>query len=676
MNNTPGRKIKDILERLVPDWTKQQNLNVLEWPPDSFAVAAMILRESSVSMRAVCGEESVTPWSAFARELREDPIDSWQDWVQRMKDYGKQWRRMWQPELTQRLHGRVCEWWKFVVANGRMELSDLRKASEERDETTTAAAPDYCAPADPVPIAKKVVMALAQICAAADEASAGLGVSGLQTSKPGEDCPCHRGRCDRCGKRDKCTGCDRCPHCDSGGQGQSCTCGNADPAVVDANELAIVAQAMVCLSVKDQPATLCRKIRPDNAIVLPKIMTPQNGLTLRSLTHHLALLPNSEVVPCWFQAFQEPAPEKPEKRRGGDTIEPVNSHAAPTLFHDGINLLLFPWPMVMPPRQFKAVPRRKGDDLWRYDDSYGYFTYEPEELSKERIDDVARTCREAKSLVGRIDGVVFPEMALTTEWFRNIYRRLSDEEDVRFMISGVLQKAFVDPCAESTPPRPATNGAMMWVKVTLDMQSDQREEFPFEFVQHKHHRWLLEQRQIRRYSLGASLSPTKRWWEYCKIENRELNFVVLDDWLAMSVLICEDLARPDPVADLIRSVGPNLVIALLQDGPQLSSRWSARYATVLADDPGCSVLSLTGLGMATLSHPAHNQPPSRVVALWKQADGDCKEILLPDGSEALVLSLAKERRDQWTADGRKDNSSFVSLAGVHPVSTRKRRADG
>jgi hypothetical protein len=29
-----------------------------------------------------------------------------------------------------------------------------------------------------------------------------------------------------------------------------------------------------------------------------------------------------------------------------------------------------------------------------------------------------------------------------------------------------------------------------------------------------------------------------------------------------SVLICEDLARQDPAADLIRAVGPNLLIAL------------------------------------------------------------------------------------------------------------------
>ena len=49
-----------------------------------------------------------------------------------------------------------------------------------------------------------------------------------------------------------------------------------------------------------------------------------------------------------------------------------------------------------------------------------------------------------------------------------------------------------------------------------------------------------------------------------------------------------DLAQPDPVASIIRQVGPSLVIGLLLDGPQLAERWPARYASVFADDPGCA----------------------------------------------------------------------------------------
>ena len=88
----------------------------------------------------------------------------------------------------------------------------------------------------------------------------------------------------------------------------------------------------------------------------------------------------------------------------------------------------------------------------------------------------------------------------------------------------------------------------------------------------------------------------------------------------MCVLICEDLARQDPVTEVIRAVGPNLVFALLMDGPQLRNRWASRYASVLAEDPGCSVLSLTSLGMSRRSRPRLESGPvvdrSSVIALW------------------------------------------------------------
>jgi hypothetical protein len=50
-----------------------------------------------------------------------------------------------------------------------------------------------------------------------------------------------------------------------------------------------------------------------------------------------------------------------------------------------------------------------------------------------------------------------------------------------------------------------------------------------------------------------------------------------------------------PGADVMNAIGPNLVIALLMDGPQREHRWPGRYATVLADDPGSAVLTVTCL---------------------------------------------------------------------------------
>ncbi len=58
----------------------------------------------------------------------------------------------------------------------------------------------------------------------------------------------------------------------------------------------------------------------------------------------------------------------------------------------------------------------------------------------------------------------------------------------------------------------------------------------------------------------------------------------------LTAMVGENPARVDPCQELIRSIGPNLIVALLMDGPKLSTRWPARYTTVSAEDPGCSVL--------------------------------------------------------------------------------------
>jgi hypothetical protein len=157
------------------------------------------------------------------------------------------------------------------------------------------------------------------------------------------------------------------------------------------------------------------------------------------------------------------------------------------------------------------------------------------------------------------------------------------------------------------------------------------------------------------YRLEKQLNPARAWWEHIPIEDRTLNFVAFRPWLAMCALICEDLARPDPVGDVLRAVGPNLVIALLLDGPQLPNRWPSRYATVLADDPGCSVLTLTSSGMAQLSRPRYKRgcgENAKTIASWKDVRGNTLAIDLKSG-DAAVLGIKIDRREEWTADGRK-----------------------
>jgi hypothetical protein len=80
--------------------------------------------------------------------------------------------------------------------------------------------------------------------------------------------------------------------------------------------------------------------------------------------------------------------------------------------------------------------------------------------------------------------------------------------------------------------------------------------------------------------------------------------------------------------------------------------------------------------MTALSRPTSGTgAPSGCIALWKDArNGAAKEIILPSGAAAVVLSIAVEYGEEWTADGRGDggNAGYPYLVGQHPIFQKKR----
>ncbi len=391
-------------------------------------------------------------------------------------------------------------------------------------------------------------------------------------------------------------------------------------------------------------STLCKQVPHSTVRVLPKLHTPQSGMTIRSLTHHLALCPAGDVKARWV-------PQMMSERR--------TRHC--------LNLLLVPWPLGTNPADFRSVAAREAV-LPDMPPNYGFFEYEPPAVklrTQNSQNDPLKALRglleEAQKVVDKIDGVIFPELAVTVDQSTRIRSYLMKKGI--FLVCGVR--------GQSSSRRPGGKNFLSF-------------DFPFlpgyfmHFEQSKHHRWRLDKRQIVQYGLGSALNISGRkgearyWWENIGIENRQVYFVVLESWLTLCALICEDLARQDPVAEVVRAVGPNLVIAILMDGPQLPSRWPARYATVLADDPGSSVLTLTSLGMCELSRPALIQKPSRAIALWKDAkSGEAISIELPEKKEAVVLSISEDSENEWTADGRPDDysTSYPTLSGTHFISS-------
>jgi len=144
--------------------------------------------------------------------------------------------------------------------------------------------------------------------------------------------------------------------------------------------------------------------------------------------------------------------------------------------------------------------------------------------------------------------------------------------------------------------------------------------------------------------------------------------VELADGVTLVSLVCEDLARLDEVAGLLRAIGPTLVVTTLLDGPQLASRWTARYASVLADDPGSAVVTLTSFGFVQRSRPA-GRPPSRVVSLWKDPVRGLREIPLEAGAHAVLIHIQIGRTTRHSADGRRPvaNTADVRAEGVRQI---------
>jgi hypothetical protein len=354
--------------------------------------------------------------------------------------------------------------------------------------------------------------------------------------------------------------------------------------------------------------------------VLPKMRTPQTGITLRSLSHHVATV-QSEVRVDW-QLAAAPAFGESEPMR----------------------VVLFPWPFTVEDHEFRETP----GPLTNSPSTYGFFTYE----SQQTFDiDLFRRVLERARESGRVDAVFLPEGSVREHELPILYGALKQSE---ILLAGALGEWSNKACLRFFDPidRAWTEGG------------------PYD--QSKHHRWQLEKFQIERYNLRQSLDPERRWWEAIDVPERCITFVSLSSWLTICHLICEDLARQEPVAELVRAVGPNLVIALLQDGPQMERRWPGKYAGVLADDPGSSVLTLTSLGMALRSRYGKDgriaYPETPIVALWSDPDGR-QEIRLDRNASAVVLTLANREVTEYSADGRSDLAAagMLRLTGCDQI---------
>ena len=375
--------------------------------------------------------------------------------------------------------------------------------------------------------------------------------------------------------------------------------------------------------------SLARVGRPD-VRVLPKVRTPPGGISMRSLSRYVVVR-NGGVEGTWHKV---PAQRGPDPRR------------------QQANLLLLPWPEKLTPRDFIPV---EGSLRRAEGESFAFFEYVPHETFD--LDLADRLLTEATEDSGTVDVVMLPEGAVPVEIIADLESLLA-RHGVGALVTGVRERA-------AGPDAPPDN----WVHIGVHTQGRW-----WHYRQNKHHRWSLDESQIRQYHLGGALYPVTRWWEAMRVPRRSVQFIELRGGITMVAVICEDLARIDAVADLVRSVGPTLVVTVLLDGPQLATRWTARYAGVLADDPGSAVLTVSALGMVERSRP-DGAAPSRVVALWKDPEHGAREITLEPSAHGVLVTTVADRASRHTADGRVPSRDAARLLAVAVQSVRGSPAD-
>ncbi|EMA2479073.1 hypothetical protein U2G54_000473 [Vibrio fluvialis] len=350
-----------------------------------------------------------------------------------------------------------------------------------------------------------------------------------------------------------------------------------------------------------------------------KTSVPQAGLTINNLTHNLTVIKPS-VIPKLI----------------------INKVKKYTYDKKAYNILFLPWPLNISSSSFTKVLNPSIE----MDSYFGFFNYNPKE--DINLNNFATAIIGAIRRCGNIDLIVLPECSVSEKMFLRMKKYLFQifGNEAPSLLAGVYG---LESDAESGNTFSKNAAKLAFIGETDSFDSVE---------QKKHHRWFLDKNQLRAYNLAGALDPGKKWWENISVERRNLVTLHTADGVRLCPLICEDLARQEPVAQAVRAIGPNLVISLLLDGPQLKGRWPGKYSAVLSDDPGSSVLSVTPLGMS-LRSTGLGDPPSRGVALWSEPSNGSETLYIDDNGLGILLELEVTQEKMWTIDGRDKMKSVL-----------------
>ncbi len=363
--------------------------------------------------------------------------------------------------------------------------------------------------------------------------------------------------------------------------------------------------------------------------VMPKSRTPMVGCTLRTLSHNLALLP----PPHKASAFWYRPPLKLEKN-----TKPLN-------------ILLVPFPYQIDSRDFTAI-EMEGSYAPEFD-RWGEFELRQSWLQKAKVPALVEELLEAGFAKGTtVEGIIFPEYSLDWKTYSELVERLLNPEykNIKFLVSG---------SSEDGTDGDVKKGNFVLTSMFYDDPTG-GDRVAVTSARGKHHRWRLNGSQVESYCLDNVLDANTFWWENIDLTERRINSTVFRESSVFTTLICEDLARSEPVHSVLQSIGPNLVFVLLMDGPQLKDRWAARNATGLAEDPGSSVLTFTSRALlGRQSERVDGHAPNYTIALWKDDTQRIREIKCEPDLDAVIVTLSAARAKETTLDGRANSDAWA-----------------
>jgi hypothetical protein len=159
-------------------------------------------------------------------------------------------------------------------------------------------------------------------------------------------------------------------------------------------------------------SSLCRSIDSKKCRVLPKMHSPNSGLTVRSLSHHLAFVTGDEMKPVWHYT-----PYNIERKR--------------------LSLLLLPWPLKVLGNDFRIA--KSGPSRMRNMRSeVGLFSYAPNDPGPKARDILRVLSRVRGNYPEEIDGVILPEASVSGQVGAELKKRIPQQNV--FLIAGVRSK--------------------------------------------------------------------------------------------------------------------------------------------------------------------------------------------------------------------------------------------